>query len=125
MPAMEAECLFVADEVLNAFPLSGVPAHLINHSKLLDAILEIVPPKQRNGVCEVLVQHGRLQRSWMKTSTELLKLPGVTPSICDALKSVDILGELLADQTRLGGEHKTDDAFQTMQVISTRSGPSS
>lgn len=97
MPAMEAECLFVADEVLNAFPLSGVPAHLINHSKLLDAILEIVPPKQRNGVCEVLVQHGRLQRSWMKTSTELLKLPGVTPSICDALKSVDILGELLAD----------------------------
>lgn len=92
MPAMEAECLYVVEEVLGAFPLTGAPAHLINHSKLLDAILDIVPTKQRTAVCDILVQHGRLQRSWTKTSTELLKLPGVTPSISETLRSMDILG---------------------------------
>lgn len=94
MPAMEAECLFVTEEILNAFPLTGTPAHLINHSKLLDTVLDIVPKKHREAVAEILVQHGRLQRSWLKTSTELLMLHGVTATICDALRAVDVIGEL-------------------------------
>ncbi|GAA5862450.1 hypothetical protein JCM3774_002522 [Rhodotorula dairenensis] len=119
MPAMEAECLYVVEEVLGAFPLTGAPVHLINHSKLLDAILDMVPTKQRTGVCDILVQHGRLQRSWAKTSTELLKLPGVTPPICDALRSMDILGDLSKVRTAFmsGPFHSKQAAKEGLQEI--------
>ncbi|BGP00473.1 eukaryotic translation initiation factor 2-alpha kinase [Rhodotorula toruloides] len=94
MPAMEAECLFVIEEILSAFPLTGTPAHIINHSKILDALLDIVPAKQRDAVCDILVQHGRLQRTWVKTASELLKLPGVTRAMCEALGTVDVAGDV-------------------------------
>ncbi|BGP13397.1 hypothetical protein JCM10213_008556 [Rhodosporidiobolus nylandii] len=94
MPAMEAECIFVIEEILAAFPLTGQPIHILNHSKILDALMDVVPSKQRHAVCEILVQHGRLQRSWVKTSTDLLKLPGVTRSICETLSAVDVAGDL-------------------------------
>lgn len=93
MPAMEAECLFVVEEILNAFPMTGTPVHLINHSKLLDVCLDIAPKKHREAVADILVQHGRLQRSWLKTSTELLKLHGFTTAMCDHLRSFDVIGE--------------------------------
>lgn len=92
MPAMEAECIFVTEEILDAFPLAGKPAHLINHSKILDAIIDIFPSKQREAVCEILVQHGRLQRTWSKTSSELFKLIGVTRSMCDLLGALNSVG---------------------------------
>ncbi|GAA5975630.1 hypothetical protein JCM11641_003551 [Rhodosporidiobolus odoratus] len=94
MPAMEAECIFVIEEILAAFPLTGQPIHILNHSKVLDALMDVIPSKQRPAVCEILVQHGRLQRSWVKTSTELLKLPGVTRSVCDILGVLDVSGDL-------------------------------
>ncbi|GAA5860143.1 hypothetical protein JCM8547_009200 [Rhodosporidiobolus lusitaniae] len=94
MPAMEAEAIFVIQEILAAFPLTGQPVHILNHSKILDALIDVIPSKQRPTVCEILVQHGRLQRTWVKTSTELLKLPGVTRSMCDLLGAVDVAGDL-------------------------------
>ncbi|GAA5903646.1 hypothetical protein JCM6882_003009 [Rhodosporidiobolus microsporus] len=94
MPAMEAECIFVIEEILAAFPLNGEPVHILNHSKILDALMEVVPTKQRAAVCEILVQHGRSQRSWVKTSAELLKLPGVTRSVCEVLGAVDVAGDV-------------------------------
>ncbi|GAA5921698.1 hypothetical protein JCM1841_007094 [Sporobolomyces salmonicolor] len=95
MPAMEAECIFVIEEILTAFPFSGQPIHVLNHSKILDALVDIVPTKQRAAVCEILVQHGRLQRTWTKTATELLKLQGVTRAMCDVLGAVDLDGDLI------------------------------
>ncbi|BGP42492.1 eukaryotic translation initiation factor 2-alpha kinase [Rhodotorula kratochvilovae] len=92
MPAMEAECIFVIEEILDAFPLAGKPAHLINHSKILDAIVDIFPSKQRDAICEILVQHGRLQRTWVKTSSELFKLIGVTRAMCDLLGALNTVG---------------------------------
>ncbi|GAA6058806.1 hypothetical protein JCM10212_001922 [Sporobolomyces blumeae] len=94
MPAMEAECIFVIEEVLNAFPFSGKPWHVLNHSKILDSLLEVIPSKQRGAVSEILAAHCRLQRSWTKTSTEMLKLPGVTKAMCDVLKTCDVSGDL-------------------------------
>ncbi|GAA6036515.1 hypothetical protein JCM8097_003543 [Rhodosporidiobolus ruineniae] len=124
MPAMEAESIFVIEEILNAFPLSGQPAHFLNHSKILDAIIDVVPSKNRPAVCEILVQHGRLQRSWVKTSTELLKLPGVTRPICDILSAVDVAGDLnkmrslvLANVPRL--KHVAQEGFDELKEIVT------
>lgn len=96
MPAMEAECLFVLEEILAAFPFSGQTWHVLNHSKILDALLDIFPARQRIQVSELLVQHSRSQRTWSKTSAELLKLPGVTKSMCDTLRAVDTSGEPLS-----------------------------
>ena len=92
MPAMEAECIYVVEEILEAFPLGGKPAHLVNHSKILDAIIDIFPAKQREAVCEILVQHGRLQRTWSKTSSDLFKLIGVSRSMCDLLGALNSVG---------------------------------
>lgn len=92
MPAMEAECIYVVEEILDAFPLGGKPAHLVNHSKILDAIIDIFPAKQREAVCEILVQHGRLQRTWSKTSSDLFKLIGVSRSMCDLLGALNSVG---------------------------------
>ncbi|GAA5826004.1 hypothetical protein JCM11251_000087 [Rhodosporidiobolus azoricus] len=124
MAAMEAECIFVIDEILAAFPLNGQAIHILNHSKILDAIMEVVPLKQRAAVCEILVQHGRLQRSWVKTSTELLKLPGVTRSVCEVLGAVDVAGDInkmrslvLATVPRL--KHVVQEGFDELRDIIT------
>lgn len=108
MPAMEAECIFVLEEILAAFPFSGQTWHVLNHSKILDALLDIFPSKQRIPVAELLVQHSRSQRTWTKTSTELLKLPGVTKSMCDTLRSVDVSGKSLSLRTSSLYPCKTD-----------------
>ncbi|GJN93481.1 hypothetical protein Rhopal_006538-T1 [Rhodotorula paludigena] len=122
MPAMEAECLFVIEEILGAFPLTGKPAHVINHSKILDAILDVIPSKHREAVCEILVQHGRLQRTWAKTSSELFKLPGITRAMCDVLGAVDVSGDLnkmralvLATVPRL--KHVVQEGFDELKDI--------
>ncbi|GAA6010979.1 hypothetical protein JCM11491_005895 [Sporobolomyces phaffii] len=124
MPAMEAECIFVLEEILAAFPFSGQTWHVLNHSKILDALLDIFPAKQRVQVAELLVQHSRSQRTWIKTSTELLKLPGVTKSMCDTLRSVDISGDLskvrsvvLSSASRL--KHVAKEGFEELSDIIT------
>ncbi|GAA5975545.1 hypothetical protein JCM5350_002643 [Sporobolomyces pararoseus] len=124
MPAMEAECIFVLEEILAAFPFSGQTWHVLNHSKILDALLDIFPSKQRIPVAELLVQHSRSQRTWTKTSTELLKLPGVTKSMCDTLRSVDVSGDLakvrslvLSSASRL--KHVAKEGFDELSDIIT------
>lgn len=89
--ASEAEVLLVVDEIMAAFPL-GETLHVLNHSKLLDALVERLPAKRREAALEILVQHGRLQRTWSKTSTELMKLHGVTRAMCDEIGLVDTIG---------------------------------
>lgn len=91
--ATEAECLYVVEEVMAAFPFPGDTVHFINHSKILDAVVERVPIKRRSDVLEVLVQHGRLQRTWSKTAGELLKLQGVTKAMVDEMGSLDCYGK--------------------------------
>ncbi|GAA5881509.1 hypothetical protein JCM16303_005683 [Sporobolomyces ruberrimus] len=122
MPAMEAECIFVLEEILAAFPFSGQTWHVLNHSKILDALLDIFPPKQRTQVAELLVQHSRSQRTWAKTSAELLKLPGVTKSMCDTLRAVDVSGDLakvrslvFSSATRL--KHLAKEGFEELSDI--------
>lgn len=44
---------------------------------------------------ETFVQHGRLQRSWQKTSAELLKITGVSRSMVDEWATLDITGPLI------------------------------
>ncbi|GAA6018919.1 hypothetical protein JCM10207_009197 [Rhodosporidiobolus poonsookiae] len=124
MPAMEAECLFVIEEILAAFPLNGRAVHFLNHSKILDALVDVIPSKQRAAVCEILVQHGRMQRSWVKTSTDLLKLAGVTRSMVDVLGAVDVAGDLnklrsliLSTAPRL--KHLVQEAFDELKDIIT------
>lgn len=90
--ATEAECLYVVEEVVAAFPFPGETVHFLNHSKILDAIVERVPVKRRSEVLEVLVQHGRLQRHWSKTSGELFKIQGVTKVIVDEIGTLDFAG---------------------------------
>lgn len=92
--AAEAECLFVVDEILSAFPLAGNIVHVLNHSKILEALIAGLPASRRPAVLEILVTHGRLQRAWSKTATEMLKIPGVTKAMCDELAAVDGTGEL-------------------------------
>lgn len=89
--AAEAEVILVVDEIMAAFPL-GETTHIINHGKLLDVLVERVPVKRRPAALEVLVQHGRQQRTWIKTATELMKLPGVTRAMCDEMALVDSTG---------------------------------
>ncbi|GAA5836580.1 hypothetical protein JCM9279_000433 [Rhodotorula babjevae] len=122
MPAMEAECIYVVEEILDAFPLGGKPAHLVNHSKILDAIIDIFPAKQREAVCEILVQHGRLQRTWSKTSSDLFKLIGVSRSMCDLLGALNSVGDLgkmrslvLATVPRL--KHVVQEGFDELRDI--------
>lgn len=76
-----------------AFPFAGETVHFINHSKILDAVVERIPVKRRSDVLEVLVQHGRLQRSWSKTAGELLKLQGVTKTMVDEMGVLDCYGK--------------------------------
>ncbi|GAA5934949.1 serine/threonine-protein kinase GCN2 [Sporobolomyces koalae] len=124
MPAMEAECIFVLEEILAAFPFSGQTWHVLNHSKILDALLDIFPAKQRVQVAELLVQHSRSQRTWVKTSTELLKLPGVTKAMCDTLRAFDVSGDLakikslvLSSVTRL--KHVAQEGLEELSDIVT------
>ncbi|GAA5903465.1 serine/threonine-protein kinase GCN2 [Sporobolomyces salmoneus] len=124
MPAMEAECIFVLEEILSAFPFSGQIWHVLNHSKILDALLDVFPVKQRTQVAELLVQHSRSQRTWTKTSTELLKLPGVTKAMCDILRAVDVSGDLakvrslvLSSTSRL--KHVAKEGFEELSDIIT------
>lgn len=93
--ASDAEVLLVVDEVMAAFPL-GETLHVLNHRKLLDAVVDRIPSKRRAAALEILVQHGRLQRTWSKTSTELMKLTGVTRAMCDEIGLVDTIGETMA-----------------------------
>lgn len=92
--AAEAEVILVVDEIMAAFPL-GDTIHIINHGKLLDVVVERIPAKRRPAALEILVQHGRQQRTWFKTSTELMKLPGVTRAMCDEMALVDTTGTLV------------------------------
>lgn len=90
--ATEAEVLYVVEEILAAFPLVGEKVHVLNHSKILDAVVERVPSRRRTEVLEVLVQHARLHRSWFKTTNELLKLQGVTKTMCEEMGVLDGAG---------------------------------
>ncbi|SGY15170.1 BQ5605_C013g07278 [Microbotryum silenes-dioicae] len=119
--ATEAEILIVVEEILAAFPLTGQKVHVLNHSKLLDAVVDRVPEKQREAVLEVLQQHGRLQRSWVKTSSELLKIPGVTKAMCDEFGLLNTSGtlaeirSLVVDSPRL--KHVVQEGFDELQEI--------
>ncbi|SCV70247.1 BQ2448_1641 [Microbotryum intermedium] len=119
--ATEAEILIVVEDILAAFPLTGQKVHVLNHSKLLDAIVDRVPQKQREVVLEVLQQHGRLQRSWIKTSSELLKIEGVTKSMCDEFGLLNTSGtlaeirSLVVASPRL--KHVVQEGFDELQEI--------
>lgn len=83
----------MVEEILAAFPFPGETIHFLNHSKLLDAVVAKVPPRRRTEVMEVIVQHGRMQRSWSKTATELIKIPGVSKSMIEEMGSFNLTGE--------------------------------
>ena len=90
--ATEAEVIYVADEIVAAFPFDGETVHYLNHAKILDALVERVPSKRRALVLDILSQHGRLHRTWSKTSTELLKITGMSKALVDDLGALDIAG---------------------------------
>ncbi|KAM0750676.1 Serine/threonine-protein kinase [Meredithblackwellia eburnea MCA 4105] len=92
--ASEAECLYVMEEVMAAFPFSGETVHVVNHSKILEAVIDRVPSKRKAAVLEILVQHSRLQRSWPKTAVELLKIQGMTKAIVDDIGIMDFNGPI-------------------------------
>ncbi|KAK4700699.1 eukaryotic translation initiation factor 2-alpha kinase 4, partial [Phenoliferia sp. Uapishka_3] len=120
--ASEAECIYVVEELMAAFPFAGETAHIINHSKILDLVVDKVPKRQRSAVLDVLVQHGRLQRIWTKTAAELMKIPGVTKPIVDEMGTFDFYGSIeevksriLAAAPRL--KHLAQEAFDELQEI--------
>ena len=90
--ATEAEVIYVADEIIAAFPFDGETVHFLNHAKILEALIERVPAKRRALVLDILGQHGRLQRTWSKTSTELLKITGISKALVDQLGALDVAG---------------------------------
>lgn len=90
--ATEAECLFVIEDCIAAFPFPGETVHFLNHSKILEAIVDRIPAKRRSAVLDVFVQHGRLQRIWAKTAVELLKIQGVTRAMVDEMGHFDFAG---------------------------------
>jgi translation initiation factor 2-alpha kinase 4 len=92
--AAEAEVIYVVEEIAAAFPFDGDTIHYLNHSKILDALLERVPAKRRTAVLDVLVQHGRLNRSWSKTAGELMKITGISKANVEELGVLDIVGEI-------------------------------
>ncbi|ORY86753.1 kinase-like domain-containing protein [Leucosporidium creatinivorum] len=119
--AAEAEVILVVEEIMAAFPL-GETMHIINHSKLLDVLVERIPAKRRPAALEVLVQHGRLQRTWFKTSTELMKLPGVTRAMCDEMALVDTTGDVASMRSLFLSsippmKHLVQEAFDELQEI--------
>lgn len=91
--AAEAEVIYVVEEIAAAFPFDGDTVHYLNHSKILDALMERVPMKRRTAVLDVLVQHGRLHRSWSKTAGELMKITGISKSNVDELGILDLAGK--------------------------------
>ena len=103
-PATEAECLFIIEEIMAAFPFDGETVHLLNHAKVLDAIVHRVdlrpdePDKsdrrRREAVLEILLQQGRAPKSWTKVSAELLKVQGVTRAMADDIGMVNVAGSL-------------------------------
>ena len=97
--ATEAEVIYVADEIVAAFPFDGETVHYLNHAKILDALVERVPAKRRALVLDILGQHGRLQRTWSKTSTELFKITGMSKALVDDLGSLDVAGEFRVHST--------------------------
>lgn len=92
--ASTAECIYILEEAILSFPFSGDTIHVLNHSRILDAIIDRVPQQQRPQVLEVLSQHGRLQRPWTKTALELMKIRGLTRPIIDEIALLDIVGTL-------------------------------
>lgn len=86
------EVILIADEIAAAFPFDGETIHYLNHSKILDALLERIPVKRRSAVLDVLAQHGRLNRSWTKTAGELLKITGISKANIDELGALDVSG---------------------------------
>lgn len=64
----------------------------MSHSKILDAVVEKVPAKRKADVLAALVQHGRLQRPWSKTASELRKISGVTRAMVDEMGALDFYG---------------------------------
>ncbi|KAM0786774.1 hypothetical protein ACM66B_002209 [Microbotryomycetes sp. NB124-2] len=121
-PAAEAECIYVVDEIMTTFPMPGQAVHYLNHVKILDALVERLPDKYKKQVLEVLVQHGRTQRAWPKTATELFKILGVTREMCDELAALDCSGDVstmrktvMASVPRL--KHIIQEAFDELQDI--------
>lgn len=83
----------MVEEILAAFPFPGETVHFLNHSNLLDAVVAKVPQRRRSEVMEVIVQHGRTQRSWSKTAAELIKIPGVSKSIIEEMGLFNVTGK--------------------------------
>ncbi|KAK4057521.1 eukaryotic translation initiation factor 2-alpha kinase [Microbotryomycetes sp. JL221] len=121
-PAAEAESIYVVDEIMGAFPLPGETVHYLNHVKILEAILERLPQKYRAQALEVLVQHGRLQRAWSKTATELFKILGITREMCDELGALDCTGDVVSMRKRVLTsvprlKHIVQEAFDELQDV--------
>lgn len=91
-PATTAEVIHVAEEILSTFPFDGEIVHFLNHTFILDILIEKVPLKGREMVLEVLVQHGRLGRSWSKTAGELMKINGVSKGLVEEWSTLDTPG---------------------------------
>ncbi|KAK4052686.1 eukaryotic translation initiation factor 2-alpha kinase [Microbotryomycetes sp. JL201] len=121
-PAAESECIYVVDEIMSTFPMPGEAVHYVNHVKILDALVERLPDKYRGQVLEVLVQHGRTQRGWSKTATELFKILGVTREMCDELASLDCSGDVMAMRKAVmtsihRSKHIIQEAFDELQEL--------
>ncbi|KAL8287446.1 hypothetical protein RQP46_003304 [Phenoliferia psychrophenolica] len=122
--ASEAECIYVVEELMASFPFPGETIHIINHSKILDAVVEKVPTKRRAEVLDVLVHHGRLQRLWSKTAAELMKIQGVTRATVDEMGALDFYGTIEETRSRIMAavprlRHLVQEGFDELQDIVT------
>ncbi|KAI5477498.1 hypothetical protein MNV49_006345 [Pseudohyphozyma bogoriensis] len=120
----EAECLYIIEEIVAAFPFKGETVHFLNHSKILDAVVDKVPVSRRAAVLELLTQHPRSTSShWNKTATELLKIHGVSRGMVEDMATlnsagtVDEIRALLLPMVTTGVKHVVEEALDDLQDI--------